>query len=208
MCRTHRVTGRQAIRPVHPMPKPARTAIAMLALVAAACGGGDPASPAVSTPSEPPPPPVVLPTDRLLTDAELLPSVDSLAPTEPDARVAWVKGAAHPIRSLTYDGDFSDLRFLATALQGKRLVQLGESGHGVSEFSLAKLRLIKYLHEELGYDVIAFESSLFACWDADARAESLGANGLLVSCPFTVWHVAEVLPLFEYVESTKKTARP
>jgi erythromycin esterase len=184
----------------------ARTAIAVLALVAAACGADLAAPPATPTPPPPPPPP--LPTDRLLTDAELVTSLDSLAPAEPDARVEWVKGAAHPIRSLTYDGDFSDLRFLATTLQGKRLVQLGESGHGVSEFSLAKVRLIKYLHEELGYDVIAFESSLFACWDADARAESLGGKGLLVSCPFTVWNVTEVLPLFEYVASTKKTARP
>ena len=190
------------------MPITARTATIVLALVAVACGGGDPASPPVTTPSAPPPPPVVLPTDRLLTDAELVTSFDSLAPTEPDARIAWAKSAAHPIRSLTYDGDFSDLRFLATVLQGKRLVQLGESGHGVSEFSLAKVRLIKYLHEELGYDVIAFESSLFACWDADARADSLGATGLLASCPYTVWHVAEVLPLFEYVASTRKTARP
>ena len=190
------------------MPISARTAVAVLALVAAACGG-DPASPpATPTPPAPPPPPIAIPTDRLLTDAELVTSLDSLAPTEPDVRVAWAKGAAHPIRSLTYDGDFSDLRFLATALQGKRLVQLGESGHGVSEFSLAKVRMIKYLHEELGYDVIAFESSLFACWDANERAESLGGAGLLASCPFTVWHVAEVLPLFEYVASTKKTARP
>jgi erythromycin esterase len=190
------------------VPITARTAIAVLALVASACGA-DPASPRETpTPPPPPTPPISIPTDRLLTDAELVTSLDSLAPTEPDARVAWAKGAAHPIRSLTYDGDFSDLRFLATALQGKRLVQLGESGHGVSEFSLAKVRLIKYLHEELGYDVIAFESSLFACWDADARAESLGGAGLLQSCPFGVWHTAEVLPLFEYVASTKKTARP
>jgi erythromycin esterase len=189
------------------MPMNARTAIAGLAVVAAACGG-DPASPGTTSTTPPPPPPLELPTDRLLTDAELLTSLDSLAPTEPSERVAWAKGAAHPIRSLTYDGDFSDLGFLATALQGKRLVQLGESGHGVSEFSLAKVRLIKFLHEQLGYDVIAFESSLFACWDADARAESLGGIGLLQSCPFTVWHVAEVLPLLEYVAATKKTARP
>jgi erythromycin esterase len=188
------------------MPIRARAAIAVLALVAAACGS-DPASPG-GTPTPPPPPPIAIPTDRLLTDAELVTSLDSLAPTEPDVRVAWAKGAAHPIRSLTYDGDFSDLGFLTTALQGKRLVQLGESGHGVREFSLAKVRLIKFLHEELGYDVIAFESSLFACWDADARAESLDGAGLLTSCPFGVWHTAEVLPLFEYVASTKKTARP
>jgi erythromycin esterase len=188
------------------MPMSARTAIAVLALVAAACGA-DPASPP-ATPTPPPSPPIPIPTDRLLTDAELVTPVDSLAPAQPEVRVAWAKGAAHPIRSLTYDGDFSDLRFLETTLQGKRLVQLGESGHGVSEFSQAKVRLIKYLHEELGYDVIAFESSLFACWDADARAEPSGGAALLGRCAFSVWHTAEVLPLFEYVASTKKTRRP
>jgi erythromycin esterase len=186
----------------------ARTAIAVLALVAAACGADTAAPITTPTPPSAPPPPTPIPTDRLLTDAELVTSLDSLAPAEPEARVAWAKGAAHPIRSLTYDGDFSDLRFLATTLQGKRLVQLGESGHGVNEFSQAKVRLIKYLHEELGYDVIAFESSLFACWDANERAESLGGTGLLRSCPFGVWHTTEVLPLLEYVASTKKTARP
>jgi erythromycin esterase len=112
------------------------------------------------------------------------------------------------VRSLTYDRDFRDLRFLAPVLAGKRLVQLGESGHGVSEFSQAKVRLIKYLHEELGYDVIAFESSMFACYDADARALALSAPDMMRNCLFGVWHASEVEALFDYIRATKRTSRP
>ena len=42
------------------------------------------------------------------------------------------------------------------------------AGHGVREFSQTKVRLIKFLHQELGFSVIAFESSLFECFMADA----------------------------------------
>jgi len=50
-------------------------------------------------------------------------------------------------------------------LKDKRIVFLGENAHGVSEFTTMKARLIRYLHEELGFDVLAFESNV-----ADAYA--------------------------------------
>ena len=36
------------------------------------------------------------------------------------------------------------------------------------EFNHAKVRLIKFLHQQMGFDVIAFESGLFECFNADA----------------------------------------
>ena len=51
-------------------------------------------------------------------------------------------------------------------------MQLGESGHGVREFNLAKVRLIRFLHEEMGFDVLAFESGLFECWQAERMHSS------------------------------------
>jgi erythromycin esterase len=119
----------------------------------------------------------------------------------------WVKKNAHPIRSLGAT-NFSDLRFLAPLLAGKRVVQLGESSHGTAEFSLAKTRLIKYLHEELGYDVIAFESSVYECERADRNVATLSPLELMRSCIFGVWHTAEALPLFDYIKETRRTARP
>ena len=144
---------------------------------------------------------------RLLSDAELA-VVDTGAPPAVDsASAAWVRANARPIRSLGAR-DFSDLTFLRPLLDGKRIVQLGESGHGVREFNLAKVRLIRYLHEELGYDLLAFESSLFACDRAGREAATSSAEQLMRGCIFGVWHTEEVLALFEYVRETQRTPRP
>lgn len=145
---------------------------------------------------------------RLLTDAELALAPDTVpAPAENEAWTTWVRRNAHPIRSLNAT-EFSDLRFLAPLLKGKRIVQLGESGHGVAEFDLAKVRLIKYLHEELGYNVIAFESSLFECDRAQRAVTTLTADQMMRGCIFGVWHAAETRPLFDYIKQTQSTAHP
>lgn len=145
---------------------------------------------------------------RLLTDAELALPVDAEpAPRENDAWHSWIRTNARPIRSLGAT-DFSDLRFLEPLLRGKRIVQLGESGHGVAEFDLAKVRFIKYLHEELGYDVIAFESSVFECDRAQRAVATLSADEMMRACIFGVWHAAETQPLFDYVKQTQSTAHP
>lgn len=144
---------------------------------------------------------------RLLSDAELALPGDSVVVAEDPDYAAWVKANAHPIRSLGAT-DFSDLRFFAPLLANKRIVQLGESGHGVAEFSMAKVRLIKYLHEELAYDVMAFESSTYECERAQKNVATLTALQLMRACIFGVWHASEALPLFEYIKETQATKRP
>jgi erythromycin esterase len=161
-----------------------------------------------SAPPFTPTPRVPEDSTRLLTDAELAVSRDSARESSAPAPWSdWVRRNARPIRSLVAT-NFADLRFIAPLLAGKRIVQLGESGHGVAEFNLAKVRLIKYLHEELGYDVIAFESSLFECDRAQRAVATLSAQQLMQSCIFGVWHADETTPLFEYIKQTQSTARP
>ena len=66
----------------------------------------------------------------------------------------------YPISSISStDTNFDDLLFLADILQDKRVVILGETGHRDGLAFKAKVRLIKYLHEELGYNLIAFEGA-------------------------------------------------
>jgi erythromycin esterase len=145
---------------------------------------------------------------RLLTDAELAVARDSVLPAVDTAYTQWVQRNAKPIRSIGAT-DFSDLAFLKPILAGKRIVQLGESGHGVREFNQAKVRLIKYLHESLGYDVIAFESSLYACDRAGRQASAIPSGlALMRSCIFGVWHTEEVVELFDYIKQTQATSRP
>ena len=71
---------------------------------------------------------------------------------------------AVPLRSIDPDDeDFADLAPLAAVLSGVRVVQLGEQSHGDGAAFFAKARLIRYLHRELGFTVLAFESGL---WDS------------------------------------------
>ena len=154
-------------------------------------------------------PPARPPEDatRLLPDSALLPAPEPEPPAVDAAAAAWVRAHAHPIRSLDAPA-FADLAFLRPLLAGKRLVQLGESSHGVREFNQVRVRLIRYLHEQLGYDVLAFESSLFACEQTGRRAASLTAVELMQGCLFGIWHTEELVALMEYVRATQRTARP
>jgi erythromycin esterase len=145
--------------------------------------------------------------DRLLTDSELVTPMDTAVTTERPAWAEWVHAHAHPIRSLT-STDYSDLEFLRPLLTGKRIVQLGESGHSVAEFGRMKVRLVKFLHERLGYDVIAFESGLYDCGHANAQAASLSGETLMRHCVFPVWYTTDVWGLGEYIKSTRATAHP
>jgi erythromycin esterase len=141
-------------------------------------------------------------SQELLSDAALRLAPADIAP----ASAAWradVASRVHPIRSL-YSDDFSDLQFLKPLLAGKRVVQLGESGHGVGEFDLAKVRLIKFLHQQMGYDVIAFESSLPQCYLADQAIGSAVPIEVMKRCIFPVWHSTETLPLFDYLDASRK----
>jgi erythromycin esterase len=144
---------------------------------------------------------------QLLTDRELSITPDPNAPGVSEVMAQWVRKNHQPIRSLTAER-YDDLQFLKPLLQGKRIVQLGESSHGVAEFNLVKARLVKFLHQELGYEVIAFESPLDQCYRADRQAGGASPTNALMDCLVGVWHTKEVLPLFEYIQASKKTARP
>lgn len=57
------------------------------------------------------------------------------------------------------DEDFADLQPIARALRNARIVLLGEATHGDGGTFLAKSRLIKFLHQELGFDVLVVPRS-------------------------------------------------
>jgi len=86
--------------------------------------------------------------------------------------VAWTRQHHFPIASTTArpNDDFADLQFLKTVVGDRRLVQLGESGHGVAEFDSSKVRLVKFFHEQMGFDVMAFESSIYECFAANTAS--------------------------------------
>ena len=129
----------------------------------------------------------------------------------PSAAAVWLQANAHPIRSLSVaDRDFSDLQPLKAAIGNSRVVLLGEQSHGDGTTFLAKARLIAFLHEEMGFDVLAWESGL---WDVHEVWRHVQAGEAVLPASrrgiFGIWTGSqEVLPTLDYVQETVGTAHP
>lgn len=104
----------------------------------------------------------------------------------------------------------ADLNFLKEEFSGVDIVMLGEQSHGDGSTFLAKTRLIKYLHQEMGFSVLVFESGLmdmYRTWNKiKGGADSLSVFNYGV---FPIWAKSEqVQELFEYILAQSKTDHP
>lgn len=123
----------------------------------------------------------------------------------------WLRDYAVDIHSSAPDDiDFSDLQPLKQVVGNARVVLLGEQSHGDGTTFLAKARLIKFLHQEMGFDVLVFESNFYECHKAwlDMTA---GMNGIDAArqAIFRVWsYCIEVEPLFQYLAQTARSSSP
>ncbi|MFK5707244.1 erythromycin esterase family protein [Lysinibacillus boronitolerans] len=129
----------------------------------------------------------------------------------------WANDHAYSLSSIqpeTFDGQkipankFDDLEMLKPLLHDKRIVFLGESSHGVAQFNLAKIRLIQFLHQDMGYNVLAFESGMGNVMNAQGQIDKQAALQTMKDAIFGVWWTKETLPLFDYAKSTQATEQP
>lgn len=67
----------------------------------------------------------------------------------------------YTLKSVNFDSNNSDLLFLNGILADKRIVWLGEERHTDGTSLKAKSKIVKYLHENLGYEVILFEWNIY-----------------------------------------------
>ena len=125
----------------------------------------------------------------------------------------YVKTQTVPIESVSADfTSFDDLLPLKNAIGNSRIVMLGEQDHGDAPTFLAKTRIIKYLHEELGFNVLAFESDFYSLtegWDQLAKKPG-NIDTFLSKNIFSIWAKCDACtPLFyNYIPATAKTDNP
>lgn len=117
-------------------------------------------------------------------------------------KIAWLKDKAVPVRSVDPEDErYDDLLFLKEELAGVEIIGLGEQSHGDGSSFLAKARLMKFLREELGFSILAFESGMLDC----ALALKAYENGAPIDSAFRmgifrVWSDSRQLdPVKEYL---------
>lgn len=128
-----------------------------------------------------------------------------------DRQVAGLRAAATPLRSIDpADADFADLAPLRAVLAGRRVVVLGEASHGDGAGFLARTRLVRFLHQELGFDVLAFESGFYDCaraWQSIRAGEDPAAA--FRQSVFPVWtRSVQLKPLVDYFAAAARSPRP
>lgn len=149
---------------------------------------------------------IVFSVSPVLSFAQKGKTIPKTSAADPDS----LKRLIIPVKSIDpANEDFSDLLPLAEKIGQSRLVLLGEATHQEGTTDRAKLRLIKFLHQKMVFDVLALEGggvlqNYFA--SASVRNETFalsktGTNGWY-------FYKKEGAPLFEYLRASWKTTRP
>lgn len=121
----------------------------------------------------------------------------------------YVKTELNVVKSVDpNDTDFDDLKAFGEAVGDAHVVLLGEQNHWDATAFEAKIRLIKFLHEELDFEVLAFESDFYALNRATTDS-GITRGDLLKENIYVTWSMCvEMAPLFDYVDATTNTNNP
>lgn len=126
-------------------------------------------------------------------------------------KINWLKQNAIKIASVSpADTNFTDLAPLKNIFKNVTIVMLGEEAHGEGNVTSAKIRLIKFLHEQMGFDMLAFESGFYNLQKANEDVK----NGMRVdtalskSILYTWTNTKDFDPLMQYVNDSKKGNNP
>ncbi|MBU5267927.1 erythromycin esterase family protein [Virgibacillus proomii] len=87
----------------------------------------------------------------------------------------------------------------------KKVIFLGENGHGVSEIQKLKIKMIEYLHEHFGFNKIVFESGIGEIAIANHYKYHLSTKEFLMNSLYDVWHTKELFELFKIIQNRELT---
>ena len=141
----------------------------------------------------------------------LLVSIFKFAPAQDIKKFVHTNTSA--IRTNQPDSlDFTDMEGIGSAIGDARIVFMGEQDHGDAPTFLAKTRMIKYLHEKKGFNVLAFESDFFGLnfgWD-NLPKNKKEMDSFLLTNIFPIWTLCDACDnlLYQYVPQTFSTSNP
>lgn len=107
-------------------------------------------------------------------------------------RNRWIK-QVHEKSSTVIGKDYS---CIDPHIKDKRIILLGESSHGIGNYSSAKIDMIHYLHENHGFNVVVFESGLLEATMCNIFLRDTPAMEKIQNCLLDIFHNEETKPLF------------
>lgn len=118
-----------------------------------------------------------------------------------------LKKYTSPVKSIAIaDTNDADLQALAAAIGNSRIVMLGEMDNGDGETFRAKARIIRFLHQKLGFSVLAFESDFYGTnwlWDTQQKGE------VALQAVWDVWRETEEFQdMSQYITQQSKGKNP
>ena len=115
--------------------------------------------------------------------------------------------SVHPVSIATTD-DFTDLRAFGAALGDKSIVFLDELTHGEKEVFALKSRIVQYLHQHKGFEVLILESGMYdveRIWQNDKQAIKEQAPGNIF---YMYARDQSMATLFDYIDSNRNEDKP
>lgn len=113
------------------------------------------------------------------------------------------------IITLSQNPEITDFSFLKEELKDVQVVMLGENTHFDGNVFEMKTKIVQYLHQEMGFNTIAFESGIYDVWKAQKNIEQ-GQNvkEALSKSLFSIWAKRNEFQSFiEFYNQNKKDLR-
>jgi len=137
--------------------------------------------------------------------------IDIMLPYNKEFKDFVIKSAT-PIENIdpknpNYDG----FEKIAAAIGDSKVVFLGEQDHGDAPTFLAKTKIIQYLHEKLGFDVLVFESNFLGLNKSLSYSKKLDFDTSqdYRDYIFPIWtNCVECSDLFSYIDLSLSTENP
>jgi erythromycin esterase len=108
-----------------------------------------------------------------------------------------LKGCSFPIHTIEPGPPYDDLAPLNEIVGDARVVLLGDSRHDATEQHRLKHRIIRYLVEEMGFNVIALEESLATSLPMDSWARGSEGNPEELLAGLGAWFIWDTTDMLE-----------
>jgi erythromycin esterase len=119
-----------------------------------------------------------------------------------DEEMNWLNRAIRPVKTLDLGGNDKDLKSIADATAGAKVVGLGEVTHGSSEIYKMKTRIVKELVEKEGFTIFVIEANMPEAYKInDYIVEGKGdPQELIKGMHFWIWDTKEILDLVNWMK--------